>query len=365
MSMRRRALLRTALALPLAGCLPVPYGSYYLPTAVDAPARRVRGWCQGQAGPETRLELDQPLPLSAQVQLVPGRPAGPLRLAVRLPPGRSLQFDADELQMVLGDGRRLSSRPTMAVWRTLALPPGVEADAARLAPLAGPAATRATMSALGPEGYAPRTLRLRGPTLGIDGRRLAIPAETLTRPEGDSLLRYRSAARLRELEARTADCRRDTPQRACDNLLRYDDLSFQGSEDELVWRAMVASVDISRRGRQLRVDLGLESPRALRWRLVEPQLVVDDEAGAGRRTLELRSLDLRYTQNGPLAAAIRATPSELPAETHVEIDLALPEGLERFDVRLPAARIDGRASALALLRFERRSLDGGFEPFNC
>lgn len=363
---RRRALLQAALALPLAGCLPAPYGTYYRPAAVDAPARLKRGWCQGGAGPESVIELDAPLPLTAQVEVASGRPPGPLRLSFVLPAGRSLAFATDEAKLVGGDGRVLAVRPPLSVRRSLDVAPGRTAEADALAPIARPEtgaylALRAELAG----GFGPPALRLRGPELRIDDRPLAALEVDLARPEGDGLLRYRSTERRRTLEARTADCRRDTPQRACENLLLYDDLSFEHRNAGAAWQG---SVNVYRRGsslQPLRVELTLQAPGSRRWQLADGRLRLDDPASGRHETLSFAAMTLGFDQSFPLSTPIRATPAAWPADTHCRLELAVPEGWERFELRLPAAHLDGRPAAFPALRFERRRFDGGFEPFNC
>lgn len=362
----RRRVLGAALVLPLAACLPMPYGSYYRPSAVDAPARRKRGWCQGQAGPETVLELDAPLPLTARIDLGAGRPPGPLRVDFVVAAGRTLQFLGDEVRLVDAGGVASAIRPSLSVQRRFDVAPGSAPVTEALAPLAAsaPGATVVLM-ADAPGGFAPPSLRLRGPQVQLDGRTVAPVFVELARPEGDGLLRYRSADRVRQLEARTADCRRDTPQRACDNLLRYDDLSFEQRDQDGGWRGSVSVFSSRGAQRPLRVELALAAPQARSWRLVDPSATLEETGSRRRETVSFASMALRFEQAGPLSSTVRATPAGQPAETSGRLELPLPDGLQRFDVQLPAARIDGHAASFPTLRFERRSFDGGFEAFNC
>lgn len=362
----RRRLLGAALVLPLTACLPMPYGSYYRPSAVDAPARRQRGWCQGQAGPETVLELDAPLPLSARVDLGPGRPPGPLRVDFVVPAGRTLQFLSDEVRLVETGGRASTVRPSLTVQRRFDIAPGSVAATETLAPLAASATGAvAVLAAEAPGGFAPPSLRLRGPQVQFDGRVLPPFLVDLARPEGDGLLRYRSADRVRQLEARTADCRRDTPQRACDNLLRHDDLSFERRDGDGLWRGSVSAFSSRGAQRPLRVELTLAAPQVRRWRLMDPSATLEETGSGHRETVSFASMALRLEQSGPLSSTVQPTPADRPAETSGRVELPLPEGLERFDVRLPAARIDGQTVDFPTLRFERRRFDAGFEAFNC
>lgn len=365
-ALRRRTLLRAALALPLAGCLPTPYGSYYRPSAVGAPARLKRGWCQGGAGPESVIELDAPLAMSAQVEVVAGRPPGPLRLSWVVPAGRSLAFASEELRLTGTDGRTSTQRPTLSVWRTLTVAPGQVAEADRLAPLALPqAGASLALRADAPGGFAPPALRLRGPQLRVDDRPLAPLAVELARPEGDGLLRYHSAERRRALETRAADCRRETPQLACENLLRYDDLSFERPDAGATWRGALSAFRRDSGFQPLRVELKLEAPAARRWLLVDASARLEDPATDRQERLSFSSMAVSFAQSAPLSTPIRPTPPDLPGDTRCRLELPLPEGLDSFELRLPAARLDDRPVDLPALRFERRRFDGGFEPFNC
>jgi len=90
-SPHRRALLLGALALPLAGCVATPYGTYYRPSTRDPGARLRRAWCGGRAGPGTVLELDAPAGVRLVVRAERDgaqrqRPDLPLRVEVTLPP---------------------------------------------------------------------------------------------------------------------------------------------------------------------------------------------------------------------------------------------------------------------------------------
>lgn len=365
--LRRRRLLLAAMTLQLVGCLPMPYGRYHLPSAVDAPARRRRGWCQGQAGPETQIELDTPLPWVAQVLSVPGR-ADLLRVELTLPASRGLQFASDELQLVGADGRVLAQRPQARVRRAVRVTPRLDVDAAKLSPAATaqPSIVAAVLTADGPAGYAPTSLKLAGPRLLADGRSVAVPTIELDRPDGDAVLRYHSLERRRALEAQVGACRRDTPQRACDNLLRYDDLSFEQADGSgFAWRGTVSSFDSRVRPRPLRIELTLDAPHAGRWRLDDPTVMLSDAATGHRESVRVESMTLRFDQTVALSAPIRPAPAEHPAETRWQVEVPLPADLDRFELRLPAARLDGREATFPRLRFESRAFDGGFEPFNC
>jgi hypothetical protein len=379
-NVRRRLLLGT-LALPLApaltGCIVAPYGAYYRPQSADPGARYKRAWCQGQAGPTTRVEFqfDGGVTLSARAERdypERSRPELPLRLSLTLPGGVPARFEGERVQIVGAGGAAIDAPVTVLASGGVTLPADAWVDAAALRPAgarAGAAADphgRARIRVSGPAGFTPEVFSFEGPSVEVEGSVIAFPVLEVRRPaSAGNPNEYRSAAEQASLEARAAACRRDTPQRACQNLIDYGasrsfhfdsgPLQWQGRWFRAAWRSGEPWLDGE-------LSLALREPR--RWRFASNRIALRDAAGA-RQVLTFAQFDLRFVDRIALDAPLHEQRVEGRADTQVQIEALLPGDVGDFEIRLPPLRIGERRAAIAPIRFDRRSFDGGIEPFNC
>lgn len=372
----RRSLLLAAATLPLAGCLPAPYGTYFRPSST-APFSVRREACGGQAGPPTRLSLQTPagiaIEASAQRDHVLGDGKGiPLRLRLTLPRQRSLRFTGDSLTLLeLGSGRDLALPQSVQLLGLATVALGDSIDAAVLHPAGGPlpgAAApfgTATLRLDGPLGEAPLAMAVQVPALWLGDERLQLPPVTVQRPPSPEFTTYRSAGLLQQLQARSEACRRDTPDRDCGAILRHSELSFDERLGTMrcqgEWRFTTL-----RNGRPLRGLLRLEPGDARPWRLDrDAAVVLQDLAGGQRHTLPLQKIDIEY--RGPLRLSTPLHTRSAPGaeDTHIDVSVPLPADVPGFEVRFPPLQMGGETVALPALQFERRSFDGGLQPFNC
>ncbi|MBX3638834.1 MAG: hypothetical protein KF683_25955 [Rubrivivax sp.] len=382
----RRDMLRGALALPLlaaAGCVAIPYGPYYRPAAGPG-ARLRRAWCQGQAGPETIVEIDA----GHGVQVVAsahrddlrrddrGQPGLPLRVQLTLPAGVPARFlEAGATLRETGSGRTLdaplavrviaSARVAADAWvEPLRLRPAGAAGRAR-DPQRGHGQLRASFEAL--RGFAPPAMTLQLPAVqlgGAGGETVTTPPLLLRRPgseqrPGD----YRSEAEQQHLREREAACRRDTPQLACRNIVPYGERSFALAAGPLQWSGRWWRFETPARAEPLRgdVELAVQDPRP--WRLADPAVLLADAGGSKGLRLPFPALDLLFDDDIALATPLQAVPGGRPPRLLLEA--TLPDGLPGFELRLPLLQVGAERVELAPLRFERRVFDGGVEPLNC
>jgi hypothetical protein len=380
-NVRRRLLLGT-LALPLApaltGCIVAPYGAYYRPQSADPAARYKRAWCQGQAGPTTRVEFqfDGGVTLSARAErdyLERSRPELPLRLSLTLPGGVPARFEGERVQIVGAGGAAIDAPMTVRASGGVTLRADAWVDVAALRP-AGRAAVgateqphgRASIRLSGPAGFTPEVFLFEGPSVEVEGRVIAFPALEVRRPaSAGNPNEYRSGAEQASLEARAAACRRDTPQRACQNLIdigasrsfHFDSgpLQWQGRWFRAAWRPGEPWLDGE-------LSLALREPR--RWRFASNRIELRD-ATAATQSLTFTQFDLRFVDRIVLDSPLHEQRVEGRADTQVQIETLLPGDVGDFEVRLPPLRIGERRVAVAPIRFDKRSFDGGIEPFNC
>ncbi len=367
MANARRRLLLGALVLPLApaltGCIVAPYGTYYRPRSADSAARFKRAWCQGQAGPTTRVEfqLDGGVTLSARAErdyLERDRPQLPLRLSLTLPGSVAARFEGERVQMVARSGATIDAPVTVRA----ALRPAGRATAGAVEHPHGRAGIRVS----GPAGFTPDVLAVEGPAVEIDGRTFAFPPTELRRPaSAGNPNEYRSAAEQASLQERAAACRRDTPQRACQNLIdigvsrsfHFDvgPLQWQGRWFRAAWRPSEPWLD---------GEMSLAPREPGRWRFGSNRIALRDAAGAGQ-ALAFAQFDLRFVDRIALDAPLHERQVERRADTQLQIEALLPGDVGDFEVRLPPVRIGDRRVVIAPIGFDKRSFDGGIEPFNC
>lgn len=382
MANARRQLMLGALALPFApvltGCIVAPYGTYYRPESAEPGASYKRAWCQGQAGPTTRIELklEGGATLSARAERdypERNRPELPLRLSLTLPGSLSARFEAERVQIVATRGATIDAPVTVRAAGGVTLPADAWVDAAVLRPagrvVAGAAEHpygRAWIRLAGPAGFTPEVVAVGGPSVEVEGKAIAFPPLELRRPASTgNPNEYRSAAEQASLEARAAACRRDTPQRACQNLIdmgvsrsfHFDSgpLQWQGRWFRASWRSGEPWLDGE-------MWLALREPR--RWRFGSNRIELRDAAGTAQ-TLTFAQFELRFNDRIALDAPLHERPVERRADTQLQVEALLPGDVGDFEVRLPPLRIGERRVVIAPIRFDKRSFDGGVEPFNC
>lgn len=365
------------LAPALTGCIVAPYGAYYRPQSADPGARYKRAWCQGQAGPTTRVEfqLDGGVTLSARAERdypERSRPELPLRLSLTLLGGVPARFEGERVQIVGADGAATDAPVTVLASGGVTLPADAWVDVTALRPAgvrAGAAADphgRARIRVSGPAGFTPEVFSFEGPSVEVEGSVIVFPPLEVRRPaSAGNPNEYRSAAEQASLEARAVACRRDTPQRTCQNLIEYGasrsfhfdsgPLQWQGRWFRAAWRPGEPWLDGE-------LSLALREPR--RWRFASNRISVREAAGAAQ-SLTFAQFDLRFVDRIALDAPLHEQRVEGRAETQVQIEALLPGDVGDFEVRLPPLRIGERRVAIAPIRFEKRSFDGGIEPFNC
>jgi hypothetical protein len=362
-----RALLLPVLAA-LDGCVATPYGAYYRPTIAEAGTRERRAWCQGNAGPVTGLELDlgDGLVLSAWTER--SAPAGmALRVAFSVPRHMRLRF-GDAARLLTADGRPLDVSWSGRAQRTATVDPTDWLDSQALRPgtagAAGDSDARygrlhAQLQPL--SGPAPQRMVVQGLRLVRDGRSEALPPIELARPASRTQPgTYRSAQEQAAALARAQACRRDTPQRACDNILEFAQVSHaaEAAGARWTWRWWTTTLA----GAQaLQAELSVAAAEAGRWRLDTSAFQLRDAEAGTVRPLRLASAQLSFDDR--LDPRSGVAPG--PADTRILLAATLPEGLPDFELRLPPLLRDGAALETAPLRFERRHFDGGVEPLNC
>ena len=377
--LQRRTLLLGAAALPLAGCLPAPYGTYFRPSS-SAPFHVRREACGGQAGPPTRLSMQLPsgiaIEASAQRDHVLGDASGiPLRLRLTLPRQRRVRFLGDRPTLLeQRGGRELALPVSVELLGTASVAIGDSVDVAALHPAGGPlpgAAApygSATLRLDGPLGEAPPDMAVQLPALWLGDERLVMPAVTLRRPPSPDFTTYRSAALVQRLQVRVDACRRDTPQRDCAAILRHAELSFDETVGTARWLGEWRYTTL-RNARPLRGLLRLEPGDARPWRLDRDAAVgLHDLANGQRHVLPLSSagsIDIAYRGAMALSTPLHPRPAPAGADTHIDIGARMPGDVPSFEVRFPPVQVDGETVTLPAIQFERRSFDGAFQPFNC
>ncbi|MBA2962710.1 MULTISPECIES: hypothetical protein [Ramlibacter] len=362
----RRRLLGAALALPVAGCVPTPYGTYWRPVVAHAGARDRRAWCQGQAGPVTGVDVDLGGGLALAVVAEAARDgAVPVRVQLALPAGKAVRMPG--LPRVVADGRPLEGPVQLSAFRSVPVAAGTWVDPQRLRPGAGPAAAlepeapfgRARLRIAELPGAASPQLTAAGLRVGFDDRTVDLPAVELARGGAratpDS---YRSAQQQAADEARAAACRRDTPQRACDNILDYIGTSHAAVHEGIAWSGRWYR---SRSDDGLHAELALAVRQGARWRLEADGFQLRDAAGGAVRPLALTAGSLvfsdRIEPGAPLPAAAVPTTAGLA--------FTVPADAGSAEFQLAPLLADGEPLALPPVRLERRRFDGGVEPFNC
>mgnify|MGYP001024430202 CR=1 FL=1 len=176
---------------------------------------------------------------------------------------------------------------------------------------------------------------------------------------------YRSDAEQAWLAARAETCRRETPQRACDNLIEFG-LSRSFTDDAgpvrwqgRWWRSSGRDGTVTVHG-ELSLAVQSDTP----WRFADNAIRLSDVAGI-EHVLRFERIDIVFRAGVAQEAPLHVDRAAGAGATEVRIEVLLPGGVPDFEVRLPALRVGAATREIAPIRFERRRFDGGIEPFNC
>lgn len=372
--MHRRRLMLAVAALPVAGCVPAPYGAYFRPGS-DAPSRLLRAWCQGQAGPTTRIEQDLApgTTLVASVERAAAdRPAAGWTLHVRLDldSGAACRHAGDAPRLVaLEGGADLAATASVRARRqvTLARHDLVEPDALHptggiVRAVSGPAVPLSRLDLVGPVAVAPQRLRLDTPGLQVAGRLAPLAGIEMHRvPDRSVRTFYREPALQAELEA----CRAAPAGGRCAQRLFDGFAGFERTDGPVRWRGQWDHFENrhDRRPVHGRIEVLVAGGRAWRW--ADGSFTLHDLDTGVAHALEGDTQTVEFDDAVDLATPWRPLAHPAKARSALWIEVPLPADAPGFELRWPALAIDGRPVDPAPIRFERRSFDGGFEPFNC
>jgi hypothetical protein len=371
----------TALALAssmLGGCVVAPYGPYYRPSTEHAAATLKGAWCQGVAGPKSVIEL----PLAPGVQLTARaqrnyvereRPELPLRIEISLPAQQPMRFGAATVRVVeTGTGKPLGGSPEVTVFRYATLKVDGWVDPARVRP-SGAAGTPlkadaphgdATLRVSFEPGFAPERLQFDGLVVERDDGALDLPPVAMSRPASKSSLRdYRSPALHARLEHEAATCRLETPQRACNNIVEHSNLSFALVEPAARWSGRWF-VFGDGAGAHVQGDIRFAPTAPGRWRLASNTVKARDVAGETHQA-SIDALHIAFNDRIALDTPLFAGPVEGGGDARITIEVLLPGAAPDFEVALPDLQLGAQRVPVPPIRFDRRTFDGGIEPFNC
>lgn len=379
----RRRLLKAAIASALAsaglaGCVVAPYGPYYRPSTAHPAATYKGAWCQGMAGPKSVVEL----PLATDVVLTAraqrnyterDRPELPLRIEFTVPPNQPARFAGATLRVVDAEsGKALGQTPEVLVYRHATLQADAWIDPARIRP-SGAAGTAAKADAphgsaslrvsLEP-GFTPDRLQLEGLVITRDDGAVRMPSVTMGRPASKSSVRdYRSPALHARLEQEAATCRRESPQLACDNIIEHSTVSFAVAEPAAQWSGRWFVFGDDARARvEGGIGFALRTPG--RWRVASNAVTVRNAEGTVR-TADFPQLRLAFNDRVALDTPLFAGAVDGTGDARVAIEVLLPGTAPDFEVVLPDLLLGAQRVAIPPIRFDRRTFDGGIEPFNC
>jgi hypothetical protein len=328
----RAAAALAPLAL-LAGCVVAPYGTHYRASTTQPGAQEVKAWCGGLAGPVTGLAMDLGGGVRLEAFTQAERAEGvPLRLDLVVPAGPGFAFAGPV--RVLADGRELAVPFTGAVRRSVRVEPGQEIDAARLRP------GRASRDAAAPQGELLLHLQTAAPVPS----RIAVQGPELVFADGAGRLPPVELARSARKPFLFVSGGPDSSRESVEGTLPA--MRWSG---RWLYRDTHAEAELKLRPRDAR-PFRLETA-SLQWR---------DANGAVLPVRLARAelwFDDRFAPGQDIGAA--------PFETRVALEATLAPGISAFVVQWPDMLHAGRRLTVAPLRFERRSLSGGVQPFNC
>lgn len=380
----------------MAGCAPVPLGSYYKPLYPAATPQQVsyRGdQCHGASGaPVTlRLILAEGVELQLGSRPAPGGDGRELMLEIELLPGRQLQFAHHQIAIQRDQSPwETISAPDWQLHSRLPVDARQPIDVAALSAtpdlLAGPDAPslEGTLSAsYSFKPFMPEHIEVdlpgiqvsTAPTLNVAAP--SVTARAMARPElyegqyrDTRSLVYRTSSQQHVLDQKLQACRSSgQTARQCQRLLDADDGRLQLHQGAFTFDSRWYLYD-TRRHEPFRGELSIRFEQPLRWQLDPPRVRVRDPGQpdvSHEHILDTAWLTLAY--NAPFGSRVQLAPG-LPASgtlagTRLRLELPLPGPAAVYRVQLPPLLINGKSQPLKVFELERRRFDMGLMPFNC
>jgi hypothetical protein len=367
--------IRAALfAAVLTGCVPGGSGTYLRPAYPDPSSVLTRSACGGQAGQPAVLTFTAPgeVLMKVSTQASEARGQGWLVIVDVTPPaGTRFRFlrDTVEIGSSAGSGGALTPVQATAI-ASQRLEARSWVDIEKLGPTTYETAKRAfaekptaDLSILhlgsGTVDVAAARVRVELPAVQTARQRIEAPPQLLAaEAESAGYQALRTSEYAAELSAREAQCREQTPQRACENLARLDPYSFRHESGAFTWLGRFWTVR-GEAAQTLRFELLVHARTTEPWRIAEPIVRLTDEA-TGETTaypLEAMEVSLRYAV--PLDARLQGR------STSLSIALPLRETGSRTFLQLPPYDVNGMRHEMQSIELQRRRGDGGLQPADC
>lgn len=300
------------------------------------------------------------------------RPELPLRIEITLPAQQPARFGGAVRVVESATGKALGSAPEVTVFRYATLKADGWVDPLHVRP-SGAAGTPlkadapygdATLRVSFEAGFVPERLQLDGLVIARDDGALAMPPVVMTRPASKSSPRdYRSPALHARLEQEAATCRRETPQRACDNIVEHSNVSFAIEEPTARWSGRLF-VFGDGPGARVSGDIHFAPTSPGRWRLLSSTVKARYAADETRQA-SIDAVRIAFNDLIALDTPLFAGPVEGTGDARITIEVLLPGAAPDFEVTLPDLTLGAQRIPIPPIRFERRTFDGGIEPFNC
>lgn len=377
----------------LGGCLPAPLGKYYKPYYPDSSATYSGDACGGKAGAPAALTLALADGVSLSINAwrsygEKSRLDRPLHISLQLPKDVRLQFLSDEIRVggkADDEGQKISA--PLDIFASVMLDSDQFVDLQKIAPTpfpnagAGPAvdnfsATTALYFSW-QDNFVPSELAMDLPAIVVEGQKPMPPIRLLARAkkrletypgqyQRSSSLIYTTEESERALALKYARCTKETPERKCDNIPRYDDGRFSLEQQgfQLSGRWYVFDVE---KHTPFSGELVLRYQAPVKWKFASNQIRITDLASQAERVYRFTQFALHFGYQVPLTTPIRGV-NEAPYSdsTKVSINASLgSEELPKYFIRLPPLLINGKTYRLAPIELEKRSLDIGLQRFNC
>lgn len=381
-------LLRFALwAVPylLVGCIPAPLGKYYKPSVADIPSQYSGNECHGMAGAPAIMEFPLAPGIQARVDAIRVQGASEtsgrvLHIEIELPLGNDIQFTSPTAKIREDDNGVWQALP-MEVTLSAAVRTGGRVRMADIAPSLVQAIdpndfyANATLDYSLPN-YVPEQITMTLPGIRIDGGNIIAPA----RFEAHSKQReptykgeyrdnwsliYTTPESQARLEKRLSNCAAKgspgTANERCKYLYGFDEGGFVRTLDPF---SVSGRWYVFRPGLPFNGELKLEYHHPMDWEFVSDTLSLQDDNGKSN-AIPLNSMSLYFHYVIPLDTPLHGV-NRPPSKTKLEINgnLGTSEA-SRYQVQLPALRVNGKLYALPRIDLEKHLFDFGIEPFNC
>lgn len=350
------------------GCVPNFYNQFYKPTYDDNSTKSRRAYCGGQAGPPTGIIFDLPENIKATVKTWKNSNGeNTYNISFNIPDNVTTEFLTDKIIVKQTEGVKLKAPTTMRLFAHKNIKANTAYKFESLCPISKetvdkldkPMPINIELSVVTFYQTPPKNLTIHLPEILVNSKtEYAIPPIVLKMYSD----KYYLTDELQEIRLKEySNCKQQTPELTCDNILVNYNKSFIETGDtytlsgRLFWRSW---------NNQLMLLLKTQVNTYEQWKFTTKTIILEDTVNHSQILVEPKFINIFCKHDSlPLKTKIynRAN-SSVTLDIEGALDTSLSSNIE---ILLPSMRIGNSIYHFKSIFLNFQFFDAGIDPFNC